>query len=99
MEDALVSAEAGADSVGFVFYERSKRHVTVETAASIISKLPKKMEKVGVFVNETVARVYNAVREAGLTAVQLSGDETTEFSRELYASFHGNGSKRPMIFR
>ncbi len=99
VDDALASAHAGADAVGFVFYKRSKRFVTVEAAASIIAELPKKLEKVGVFVNETVAQVCNAAQEAGLTAVQLSGDETTEFSRKLYASFGGNGSKRPMIFR
>ena len=33
LEDALVAVDAGADAVGFVFYEKSPRNVTVETGA------------------------------------------------------------------
>jgi phosphoribosylanthranilate isomerase len=84
--------------LGFVFYPKSPRHVTVETARSIIAKVPSHMEKVGVFVNETVDFVRDAVKQAGLTNVQLSGDETTEFSRALFQGL-ANGSRRPMIFR
>jgi phosphoribosylanthranilate isomerase len=98
LEDALAAAEAGANALGFVFYPKSSRHVTVETVRSIVAALPKNVEKVGVFVNETVEDVRNTVREAGLTTVQLSGDENTEFSRALYGAFD-NGAKRPMIFR
>jgi len=98
LEDALAATEAGANALGFVFYPKSSRHVTVETVRSIVAGLPKNVEKVGVFVNETVDDVRNTVREAGLTTVQLSGDENTEFSRALYRAFD-NGAKRPMIFR
>ncbi len=52
LEDALVAVEAGADAVGFVFYEESPRCVTVETAREIVKKLPSRIDKVGVFVNE-----------------------------------------------
>ena len=50
LEDALAAADAGADAVGFVFYEKSPRCVTVETAKEIVGKLPKSVEKIGVFV-------------------------------------------------
>lgn len=98
LDDALAAAEADANAVGFVFYPKSSRHVTVETAREIVSRLPAQVEKIGVFVNETVEQVHETVKEAGLTGVQLSGDENTEFSRTLHRSF-GNGAKRPMIFR
>jgi phosphoribosylanthranilate isomerase len=98
VDDALAASEAGANAVGFVFYPKSSRHVMVDTVQSIVAKLPQQVEKVGVFVNETVEYVRDTVKEAGLTMVQLSGDETTEFSRALYKGF-ANGSKRPMIFR
>jgi phosphoribosylanthranilate isomerase len=98
VDDALAASEAGANAVGFVFYPKSSRHVMVETVQSIVAKLPQQVEKVGVFVNETVECVRDTVKEAGLTMVQLSGDETTEFSRALHKGF-ANGSKRPMIFR
>ena len=50
LEDALVAVDAGADAVGFVFYEKSPRCVTVETVREICEKLPESVEKVGVFV-------------------------------------------------
>jgi phosphoribosylanthranilate isomerase len=86
LEDALVAVDAGADAVGFVFYEKSPRCVTVETAREIVKKLPSSLDKVGVFVNEPVERVTTIADDAGLTAVQLHGDEYK--SPERY-SMHG----------
>lgn len=98
LDDALAATDAGANALGFVFYPKSPRHVTLETARSIVAKVPQQMEKVGVFVNETVDHVRDAVKQVGLTAVQLHGDESTEFSRALFQDL-ANGSQRPMIFR
>lgn len=75
LEDALVAVDAGADAVGFVFYEKSPRCVSVETARQIVEKLPSKTEKVGVFVNESPEQVSALADEVGLTAVQFHGDE------------------------
>src|ERR1700742_3642297 len=50
LEDALVAVDAGADAVGFVFYEKSPRYVTVEAAREIVEKLLESVEKIGVFV-------------------------------------------------
>lgn len=98
VDDALSAADAGANALGFVFYPKSPRHVTVETARAIAAKVPKQIERVGVFVNETVDAVRDAVKQVGLTAVQLHGDEDMEFSRSLFAKL-ANGSRRPTIFR
>ena len=98
LDDALAATDAGANALGFVFYPKSRRHVTLETVCSIVAKVPRQMEKVGVFVNETVDHVRDAAKHAGLTAVQLSGDESTEFSRSLFREL-GNRSRRPAIFR
>jgi len=75
LEDALVAVDPGADAVGFVFYEKSPRYVTVETAREIVAKLPERIDKVGVFVNEVPQQVSKVADEAGLTAVQFHGDE------------------------
>ena len=75
LEDALVAVDAGADAVGFVFYEKSPRCVTVETAREICAKLPEKIDKIGVFVNVAPERVSAITDQAGLTAVQFHGDE------------------------
>jgi phosphoribosylanthranilate isomerase len=75
LEDALTAVEAGADAVGFVFYEKSPRNISVEAAREIVGKLPDGVEKIGVFVNETPERVSAITDEVGLTAVQFHGDE------------------------
>ena len=75
LEDALVAVDAGADAVGFVFYEKSPRYVTVEKAREIVEKLPSKVDKIGVFVNESAEKVSRLADDAGLTAVQFHGDE------------------------
>ena len=75
LEDALVAVEAGADAVGFVFYEKSPRCVTVETAREICTSLPDRVDKIGVFVNERPRRISEITDQAGLTAVQFHGDE------------------------
>ena len=78
LEDALTAVEAGADAVGFVFYEKSPRNITVEAAREIVEKLPEGVEKVGVFVGESaerltmpMERLTSASERAGLSAVQV----------------------------
>jgi len=79
LEDALIAVDAGADAVGFVFYEKSPRCVTVETAREIVEKLPESVEKVGVFVGETVENARDAFHRAGLTAAQVYSNSLTEW--------------------
>lgn len=80
IDDALAAIDAGANAVGFVFYPKSPRNVTPETAQAIVKQLPTRVQKVGVFVNQTVERVRDTVKLAGLTAVQLHGHEDKQFS-------------------
>jgi len=68
LEDALVAVDAGADAVGFVFYEKSPRCLTVETAREIVAKLPDGVEKVGVFVGNSQAA--EMALAAGVDAMQ-----------------------------
>jgi phosphoribosylanthranilate isomerase len=98
LDDALAATDAGANALGFIFYKKSPRHVTLETALSIVARLPQRIEKVGLFVNESVDHVRDTAQRLGLTAVQLHGDESAEFSRALFKGL-ANGSPRPLIFR
>ena len=56
----------------------SSRRIEIDQAAEIISSLTDEIEKIGVFVNETPARVAEIVEQAGLTGVQLHGDEPAD---------------------
>src|SRR5690242_5882103 len=75
LEDALTAVDAGADAVGFVFYEKSPRCVSVETAREIVENLPEAVEKVGVFVNEQEELICSVADDARLTIVQMHGDK------------------------
>jgi phosphoribosylanthranilate isomerase len=70
LEDALTAVDAGADALGFVFYEKSPRNIGVETAREIVTKLPARVEKVGVFVGESADEWPRVVLNVGLTSVQ-----------------------------
>jgi phosphoribosylanthranilate isomerase len=75
VEDALAAVEAGADAIGFVFYPPSPRAVTPARAATIAAALPPGLAKIGVFVNETLARMAEIRARVGLDCIQLHGDE------------------------
>jgi phosphoribosylanthranilate isomerase len=98
LDDALAAADSGANAIGFVFYERSSRFITPETAQSIASQLPPTLEKVGVFVNPTIDCVRETAKLVGLTAVQLHSSEDKKFSLALFKAL-SNGATRPTIFR
>jgi phosphoribosylanthranilate isomerase len=71
LEDALTSVDAGADALGFVFYEKSPRKMDPEAVREIVKKLPPEIERVGVFVSESVEQSSAIAKYCGLTAVQL----------------------------
>ncbi len=73
-EDAMTAINAGADALGFVFYEKSPRYISPKNAASIIKKLPPFVEKVALFVNVDAATINNACKTAGATLAQIHFD-------------------------
>jgi len=78
-DDARAAVGAGADALGFMFYEPSPRCVTPEQAAAIIAKLPTHVAKVGVFVDADEAAVRTTAAMAGLDTLQFHGSEPPEF--------------------
>jgi len=85
LEDALTAVDAGADALGFVFYESSPRRIDPEAARKIVKQLPEMIEKVGVFVNQTEESICVLADAAGLTAVQLHGDNEDPHVADLIA--------------
>jgi phosphoribosylanthranilate isomerase len=87
LEDALVAVEAGADAVGFVFYEKSPRYVTVETAREICEKLPESVEKVGVFVGGSSGGIAEMIRQCKLTIAQIYPRDPLALTDEFFKEF------------
>ncbi|MGB2913795.1 MAG: phosphoribosylanthranilate isomerase, partial [Pyrinomonadaceae bacterium] len=86
LEDAMLAVSAGADELGFNFFEGSPRYVPPETASVITGRLPADSPKVGVFVNQTAERVLEIASVTGLNAIQLHGDEDAAFINEIRKS-------------
>ncbi len=71
LEDALIAIEAGADALGFVFYDKSPRFITPAKAAAIARQLPPFVERVGLFVDEPKERIEEICYESGMSLAQL----------------------------
>ncbi len=82
-KDAMMAIEAGADALGFVFYEKSPRYISVEDAKEIIKKLPPFVEKVALFVNVDAKTINSTCQETGATLAQLHFDVPAELYEEI----------------
>jgi phosphoribosylanthranilate isomerase len=76
--DALVAAEAGADAVGFVFWQKSPRAIDPKGARAIAARLPPSIVRVGVFVDARPSELSRIADEAELDVLQLHGSESPE---------------------
>jgi phosphoribosylanthranilate isomerase len=85
-EDAALALDLGVDALGFNFYPPSPRFIGCEEAREIIHRLPPFAVTVGVFVNvATPDEVSTQARRAGVQVVQLHGNESPAYCRELSA--------------
>ena len=78
LEDALAAVEAGADAIGFVFYAKSPRAVSVQQARAIIRALPPFVTTVGLFVNASRCELGEILDAVPLDLLQFHGDEAAE---------------------
>ena len=77
---ARAAEAAGADYIGFIFAQGSRRYAAPETAHEIAREM-QRVKKVGVFVDAPMAEVNQIADAVGLDYVQLHGHETAEMAR------------------
>jgi phosphoribosylanthranilate isomerase len=83
LADAEAAVAAGADALGFNFYEKSPRYLPLQRASEIIRQMPAFVMRAGVFVNAPADFVLSAIRESGLTLLQFHGDESPQFCSQF----------------
>ena len=79
LEDAELATSLGAWALGFLLWKPSKRYVDPAVAAGITRRMRRKIELVGVFVNQPLDEIEGYADALGLTYVQLQGDEGPAF--------------------
>ena len=85
--DVDAAVEAGADAIGFVFYDKSPRHVSLEVASELARALPPFVTPVGLFVNADRAAVAAAAERIPGLLLQFHGDETPAQCRDAGRPF------------
>ena len=81
--DAKVAVENGASAIGFIFYEKSPRAISIENAKSISKQLSYSVGCVGVFVNQNKDFIDKTISEVQLNMIQLHGDESSNFCNQF----------------
>lgn len=88
-EDVILAAKLGAWALGFIFYKKSPRAISMEQAKGLIDSLSeiktdaKPKHLVGVFVNAPIDDIVNTCQIAGINTVQLHGDEDPDYLDRL----------------
>ena len=86
-ETLAAAIEAGAAYVGFVFFEKSPRHVTVDAARDLAVEVPPGVAKVALTVNADNATLDAITEAVPLDMLQLHGAETPERVGEVRARY------------
>ncbi|HET6509217.1 MAG TPA: phosphoribosylanthranilate isomerase [Baekduia sp.] len=83
MEDAELAVSLDAWAIGMILWPGSKRAADPAVAEAIARNLRRKVEVVGVFVNQSLDEVASLADVIGLTVVQLHGDEGPSYANEV----------------
>jgi phosphoribosylanthranilate isomerase len=83
IEDARLSADAGAWAIGMIFWPQSVRRCEVEEAERISAELRRRVHPVGVFVNTSLDEVAEIADACNLALIQLHGDEGPAYCSEV----------------
>ena len=82
-DDALDAISLGADALGFVFFNKSKRYISPKNAGKIISLLPPFIARVGLFVNASKDDVLSSICDSKVNLLQFHGDEDEHFCNQF----------------
>ena len=81
--DAQAATALGAQAIGFVFFAKSPRNVSIAGAAELVNALPPFVTAVGLFVNPAAQDVKNVLKDVPLNLLQFHGDEPPAFCAQF----------------
>jgi len=87
-ETVRAAVSAGAAYIGFVFFEKSPRHVTPEQAAKLAKPIPRSVVITGVFVNPSNEQLQKTLEHVPLDLIQLHGTETPKRLQDIKFRFN-----------
>ena len=82
-DDAVQCINLGADALGINFWNKSKRYVTRDIVETWVDKLDPKVERIGVFVNESYENIISLIDDGIIHAAQLHGKEDNSFCEKF----------------
>lgn len=82
-EDAFAAVRLGADYIGLNFYSKSPRYLNFSAAKEIVRNFSGPAKIIGVFVNEELELIGEAIREIPLHGIQLHGDESADLAADI----------------
>lgn len=95
--DLLEAVRLGADAIGFVFFEGSKRHVTIEQAKQLRQIVPAFVSVAALFVNASDEYVNSVIEQVQPDVLQFHGDETPQqcekYGHRYMRAFRVGGEK------
>ena len=82
-DDVQAAIDCGADALGFVFYDRSPRHVTLAQAEKLLVRVPPLVSAVGLFVDAPADTVRATLAAVPLDQLQFHGAESADYCRQF----------------
>lgn len=86
-QDAIAAAQAGADAIGLVFTQRSKRFLTLAQAQAICAALPPFVMKVALFMDQDAASVEQVLQALHIDLLQFHGSESADYCQQFQRPF------------
>lgn len=81
--DLHAAVAAGADALGFVFTDRSKRVLKVAQAAGLVAEVPAFVSRVALFMNQDPKWVADVLDRVPVNLLQFHGDEDADYCRQF----------------
>jgi phosphoribosylanthranilate isomerase len=86
-QDAQSAVASGADAIGLVFYRDSPRHVSLQQARLVVDAVAPFVTVVGLFVNESSARIAQVLEKLPLDLLQFHGQEPNDACKSFGLPF------------